>query len=462
MKTFNIFLTILLLCNTVLAQHNKRPNIILFVADDLGYNFISPYGNKDVKTPNLDKLASQGVCFDNMFTSTAMCSPTRQTLYTGLYPVRNGAYPNHSMVYDGTKSIAHYLQALGYKTALLGKRHFGPDASFPFELLDGKDSDETENEDKALDVRKAAPFIKTSDKPYFLIVAGNEPHVPLTSGDAGKYPPGQLHLPPGFVNTTATRIHLSKYLAEITYTDSIIGDCMKMVEASGEADNTIFIFTSEQGGQFPFAKWTCYDDGLKTAFIVRWPSKIKPGTRNNVLLQYADVTPTLIEIAGGNPNVINTGNKDAFGNTGFDGKSFDLVLNGDTEPMRKYVYGVHTTRGIIKGSDCYPIRSIRNIKYLYIQNLNHKAVFENILTGSPLFKSWVEMNPTRATAYQKRPAEELYDIQTDPYCLTNLASEKNFYTIKKDMQIELSKFMKQQGDKGIETEMKAFSRQPKK
>src|SRR5690606_32993702 len=130
------------LSTAVSAQHKDekdRPNIILIMGDDLSYNDIEPYGNTQVRTPNLSLLAREGMCFDNMFTSTAMCAPTRQQLMTGVYPVRNGAYPNHSRVYDGTRSVAHHLQQLGYRTALIGKKHYAPEESFPFEYLGGRD-----------------------------------------------------------------------------------------------------------------------------------------------------------------------------------------------------------------------------------------------------------------------------------------------------------------------------------
>lgn len=131
----------------------EKPNIILIMADDLGYNDIEPYGSSQVSTPHLQQLASEGMSFDNMFTSTAMCSPTRQQILTGLYPVRNGAYPNHSFVYKGTKSVAHYMQNAGYETAIIGKRDFGNAKSFPFKFLGGRDWDNGKG--KAIDLADA-------------------------------------------------------------------------------------------------------------------------------------------------------------------------------------------------------------------------------------------------------------------------------------------------------------------
>src|SRR5690606_30951446 len=111
---------------------------------------------------------ASGICLDNMFTATAMCAPTRQQLLTGLYPVRDGAYPNHSEVYEGTKSLAHYLQQRGYRTGLIGKRHIGPASSFPFDYLGGRDSDHGEGRDIQLEL--AEQYIRESAETPFLLV----------------------------------------------------------------------------------------------------------------------------------------------------------------------------------------------------------------------------------------------------------------------------------------------------
>jgi uncharacterized sulfatase len=134
---------------------------------------------------------------------------------------------------------------------------------------------------------------------------------------------------------------------------------------------------------------------LKTAFIVRWPAKVKADTRNKAMTQYVDVVSTLIEAAAGNPESINTGRQDAHGRTGFDGRSFLNVLLGKTKRHRDYVYGAHTTRGIINGSACYPIRSVRSERYKYIRNLNHKTVFYNVISTRPdeLLQTWKEIGP---------------------------------------------------------------------
>jgi N-sulfoglucosamine sulfohydrolase len=446
------------------AVRNKRPNIMLIIGDDMTCEDCEPYGSKQVRTPNMARLAREGMCFDRMFTATAMCAPTRQQLYTGMYPIRNGAYPNHSKVYDGVKSLPHYLKALGYRVGLIGKRHFGPPASFPFETVGNN-----KNKKGASDTQAIAEFVnRDKQQPYCLIVCSNEPHGPWNLGDPSVYKTEELTIPPYLIDCPQTREDLTKYFAEITYLDGQLGDCMKIVDESGRSDNTIVIFTSEQGSSFPFGgKWTCYETGLKTAFIVRWPAVVKAGTRNSAMAQYVDVTPTLIEAAGGMPETIHTGCPDAHGATGFDGRSFLNVLLGKTNKHRDYVYGAHTTRGIINGSACYPVRSVRDERYKYIWNPNHEAVFYNVIATDPkgLLQTWKDVGKTnlyaaaRARFYQHRPEVELYDLQKDPYELINLADDPTYPNIKVRLRKELERWMTQQGDEGNATELKAIERQ---
>ena len=378
--------------------------------------------------------------FTRCFTATAMCAPTRQQLYTGIFPVRNGAYPNHSRVYDGTKSIVHYLKALGYRVGLSGKKHFGPAASFPFETV--KNRGEFVNRDKT--------------QPYCLIVTSNSPHLPWKAGDASAYDPKKLTLPPYIADTPETRQALCCYYAEITDFDREVGEAMKMVAASGRADNTVFIYTSEQGAQLPHGKWTCYDVGLRTALVVRWPRRVKAGSVARAMVQYVDVVPTLVHAAGGKPI------------DGLDGRSFLPVLLGKTDKHSDYVYGAHTTRGIIAGSACYPVRSVRSETHKYIRNLNHKIAFRNTLIVSDkanYWRSWVAAAKTDKTIaklvnmYQHRPAEELYDIVKDPFELNNLAADPAHAKVKAALSAKLDAWMKQQGDEGNATEMKARQRQ---
>ncbi len=431
-----------------IKAQSQPPNIVLIIADDLGWNDTEPYGNPDIHTPHIASLAREGMLFRNMFTTTAMCAPTRQQIMTGLYPVRSGAYPNHSWVYDHVKSIPHYFKALGYRTALFGKTHFGPPKAFPYDQLQ-------EGTIEAQTFKQVEKFVQQDSKqPFFLVLASHQPHVPWTKGDTTQYPSAKLKVSPYLVATEATQKALSLYDAEITYLDNQVGQCLDLLEKTGQQERTIVIFTTEQGPQLPFGKWTCYDMGLKTGFIVRWPGKVKPHSSTKAMTQYVDILPTLLEAAGMNPATAQTGIPDAQGNQGFDGKSFLNVLLGRTASHRQYVYGVQTTRGILQGSDSYPIRSVRSDQYLYLQNLHAQDAFSNVITASDtlVYPSWLRKGKddpaslARATFYQHRPAEELYDVVHDPYQLKNLAVNKQYDTVKKELQQALTAFMQQQGD----------------
>ncbi|RYG57599.1 sulfatase atsG, partial [bacterium] len=164
------------------APDPAKPNIVLMIADDLTYLDLGCWGNKDVKTPNLDKLAAQGMRLTSCYNPAAVCSPTRQSLYTGLYPVRSGAYPNHAIVKPGVKSLPSYMMPLGYRVGLVGKTHFGPMEQYPFqfpERTDGTPPADGEDQENTLDYGAAARFIEKDQKqPYCLVVAPHEPHSP--------------------------------------------------------------------------------------------------------------------------------------------------------------------------------------------------------------------------------------------------------------------------------------------
>jgi len=452
----SICCVLLLLWLLTPARAAEQPNIFLVMADDQTWRDSGCYGNPDVKTPHIDALAADGMRFTRAFTATAMCAPTRQQLYTGVFPVRNGAYPNHSRVYPGTKSMVHHLRALGYRVGLSGKKHFGPPESFPFENVAKNGSEEFINRD--------------AEQPYCLVVTSHSPHLPWTAGDASQYDPAKLTLPPYFVDTPETRAALARYYAEITDFDREVGECMKLVRESGSEADTIFIYTSEQGAQFPRGKWTCYDTGLHTALVVRWPAMVKPGSVSDAMVQYVDVAPTLVEAAGGDPAKIDTGRPGAPDDgRGFDGRSFLGVLLGETDRHNDAVYGVHTTRGIINGSPSYPVRSIRTETHHLIWNLQHDARFQNVLTSSRdnggYWLSWIEKAKTDAAArqfvegYQARPEFELYDVAADPYELNDLADAPEHRELRDELFEKLKAWMRQQGDEGIATELQANQRQ---
>jgi arylsulfatase A-like enzyme len=429
-----------------------RPNIVLIIADDCRMLDLGCYGSPDAVTPHIDRLAAQGLKFNRFFQSTAMSSPTRHCLLTGLYPVRSGAYPNHTFIEEGVKTLPYYLKESGYRVALQGKRHIAPQSAFPFEYL-GKSEDH-------INPAKIEPFIadaKAKNQPFFLYVASHDPHSPWTRGDRSLFDAKKLTLPPTLVDTEETRNKYVNYLAEINQLDSDVGKIDALIEKYGLTENTVFIFTSEQGHSFPFAKWTCYDAGLQTAFIVRWKGVVKPQSKTDAICEYVDVTPTVIDIAGGEQP------KD------LDGKSFLAVITGKTARFKDASYAVQTSRGVIAGPDYYGIRSVRDAKYRYILNLTPDMTFRCTSTqkNDAVWASWTEKAQTddfarqQVQRYCQRPGEELYDVVKDPFQMNNLADDPKLAKVIQSMRKKLEQWMIQQGDAGQETELKAFEHQVK-
>lgn len=440
------FLVIALLFIASCAFAQNKPNFVFIIADDLTHRDLGCYGGQ-AHTPNIDHLATEGMQFERCFQAAPMCSPTRHNIYTGLYPVKSGAYPNHTFAKDGTKSIVHYLKDLGYRVALSGKSHVSPKEVFPFEY-----SAEKNNPDlKAIDSLMGKSV--ASEVPFCLFACSTEPHLPWTKGDPSLYPPEKVILPPYIVDTPVVRESFSRYLAEITYYDNQVGQILALLEKHELSDDTLVMVVSEQGSAMPFAKWTCYGNGLQSAMIVRWPGKVSAGSTTDALVEYCDVVPTFVDAAGGKPAKV------------LDGKSFIPVLMGKTNRHKEYVFAQATTRGINNGSDNFPIRTVRDDRYRLVWNLNSMAEYKNNAMTMDFFKSMeaaAESGEWHANEYVNRykfrPELELFDCSEDSLEMNNLARNPEYAKTIDRLKSKLDAWMQDQGDFGIPTEMDAIYR----
>lgn len=455
-QTLSAISAMLLSC--AMTQAADHPNLIFMIADDCTYLDMEVYGGQ-AKTPHLKQLSSEGMQFSRCFQTAPMCSPTRHNIYTGIYPVKSGAWPNHTHVYPGTKSIAHYLKDVGYRVALSGKTHINPRDSFPFEYSDEFKSAKITAENPYPTIDRLMKDSVNDETPFCLFACSNEPHTPWNKGDASVYDPKTLTLPPSWVDTPSTREAYSSYLAEITYFDGQCGRLLEMLDKHDLRSNTLVMVVSEQGSSFPFAKWTCFELGLASGMIVRWPEHVEAGSRSDALVEYCDVAPTFLEAAG--VDVPPT----------MDGKSFLSVLTGGKTEHKRYTFGIHTTRGIINGSEHFAIRSCGTKTHRYIRNLHPETEFTNAVTKEGKTKgqfwaSWTEQAAAgdaharaMTSKYSHRPSEELYDVVNDPHCLNNLIRNEDLASIRIELSKELDRWMKDQGDSGHGTEASANERQ---
>jgi N-sulfoglucosamine sulfohydrolase len=270
------------------------------------------------------------------------------------------------------------------------------------------------------------------------------PHAPWTMGDPSEFNADKLVLPPHWVDTKQVRQEFTKYLAEVRRLDNQVGDVMKLLKETGQDKNTILIFLGEQGPQFPGGKWTLWDNGQKSSMIVRWPGKVKAKSETEAIAQYEDVTPTLIDIAGGKPI------------QSLDGKSFLPVILGKSNTFRDVAYGIHNN---IPEGPAYPIRAIRDANYKLLLNLTpdkkyHIKYMMNPNKKDSYWNGWLAQAATSAKDKKlierivDRPAVEFYDLKKDPYELNNLANNPAYKKQIEQYTTRLKQWMKQQGDPG--------------
>ncbi len=438
---------IVLLTLLVTGKAQAQANFLLIVSDDHGAADSGAYGNSEVRTPNIDRLAGQGIRFDAAFTTQAICTPSRSSLYTGLYPMRHGAHRNHTSVEEGTLSLPHYFQPLGYKVYLAGKTHIGADEAFPFDTLsaDGLSPFST----SIADYFRAMREVFHSDESFLVVAAASLPHTPLGEQrypDSQRYQASNITLPPYLVDTEETRRARAGYYDLVTQFDTQLGVMLQMLDDSPAANFTYVIYLSDHGAGFAFEKWTNYDAGIRIPLIVRVPDQSNAGTSSAALVSIIDVLPTMLSLAGQQ------------GQQSIDGRSFAKLLDNPELDHRDYIFATHTTLGIRNATDAMPIRSIRNQRFKYIKNLNPQGVLTNNVTetAQSAWPSWIraaengnQFAQQRVSAYQNRREEELYSLEADPYELKNVIDNPGYAPMLANMRAALELEMARQNDQGL-------------
>lgn len=433
---------------------SKKPNIVVYLSDDHGWEYLGCYGNAQIQTPHLDSLAEEGLRFTNAFTPTPTCAPSRSTLYTGLYPARHGAMGNHTECHAHLAALPQTLRGLGYRVAIAGKTHVKPDTLFDFEYIGGFLPKRPEYNRKyraeGLDTAPVERFLSSHqqenpDQPLCLILGDSNPHVTWEPNKI--YDPDTLSLPPYIADTPIARNALANYYQDITTMDTRIGKVNKILETHGYADNTLFIYTTDHGAEWPHCKWTLYDTGIRLPFLAKWRGEIPANTVSDAMISHVDFFPTLIDLAGGEPL------------DGLDGRSFKNVLLGRQATFRDKIYGTHTRDG---NMNVFPQRCVRNNRYKYILNLmpeNRWTTHFTEVEGIPeshaeVWNSWVEKAETDPQTAQlvyltqHHPVEELYDVTTDPSEFNNLAFRADMRPILEEMRADVRHWMHAQDDQG--------------
>ena len=429
-----------------------KPDIVIFLADDLTRGDCSPFGGQEVPTPNMAKLTADGLTFTRAFVASPSCAPSRAAMLTGLDPMRNGAMLNHSRPKADIKKWPAYFQELGYEVAAIGKvAHYAQVTGYGFDHA----SHYTYHDDYCVEAAVNWLAARQSRKPLCLFVGTNWPHVPWpdeTVTDVKSVPPTQ-------VDTVETRAARNRYLAAVAKCDRDLGT-IRAAARRHLGDNHVFLFTSDHGAQFPFSKWNCYDAGVRTPLIAAWPGHVKPATSTDAMVSWIDLLPTLVEVAGGNPPAT------------LSGKSFLGVLTGAQARHRDAVFLTHSGDGRMNR---YPIRGVRTAEWKYIRNLDPASEFHSHVDkgaansdGRSYFDSWVKLAKTDPAAalivkhYYTRPAEELYHVTDDPWEQKNLVADPAQAKRLATLRAKLDAWMAATGDGGLPMERALPDPQAKK
>lgn len=420
---------LLVMCGGV-ASADERPNFIVFIADDMAWDDCGAYGHPHIRTPNIDGLARDGLRFDSAFLTCSSCSPSRCSILTGRYPHNTGASELHQPLPADQITVAGRLKEAGYYTAASGKWHLGPSERKNFDRIhEGREK-----------VWLQAIQQRAQDQPFFLWMAFFDPHRPYRDGTIDDpHKPKDAVVPPYLPNVPATRNDLAMYYDEIARMDGVIGDVLAELDKQGAADNTMVVFLSDNGRPFPRAKTTIYDSGIKTPWIVRWPKRVAAGGSTDALISSIDLSPTVLELAG-----LEAGPT-------FQGKSFSAVLSDPKAAIQDAVFAEHNWHDFNAHG-----RAIRTPRYKLIENGYAD------LPGTPpadavrgeTYQEMVKLQSQgklAATQQQcfvvPRPAEELYDLQSDPHELRNLIDDPQHAAVRDELRAKLSAWKQQTGDR---------------
>jgi N-sulfoglucosamine sulfohydrolase len=436
-------------------------NLLLFVSDDQSRFDLGCYGNPACTTPNVDRLAAQGMRFDRAYSPVGLCMPARSSLYTGLYPHKNGATGFGPILPD----VPTWPELLGgeCRTAMMGKFNVKPRERFPFDFYEGLGRKTGPGVDPASYERSFESLLEMAgQRRLAAIVNLKDPHrpfnedlyVPQVDGKpAPAHDPAEAWVPPCLWDTEATREELADYYDALRRLDDSVGRVLRLLEESGRAGDTLVIFTSDNGMPFPFGKSTLYEAGINVPFVVRWPGVVSPGSANPALVGLVDLLPTALdafEVPAPGP---------------LDGRSLLPLLRGEASAVRTRSIGVHDDllrepsregRQDLVFANKRPTprsRSIRDERFKYIRNFDTQYEFSNnVLEHSRTWASWqraaVDAVPLRERirVLRFRPTEELFDLAADPWELTNLAADPRHTATRERLAAELRDWMRREDD----------------
>lgn len=426
------------------ALATERPNILLIISEDNGPE-LGCYGEPFVRTPNLDRLAAEGVRFERAYVPQAGCSQSRAAYLTGLYPHQNGqvglATWKFRMYSEDTPNLVRSLKQAGYHAGIIGKLHVNPASAFPFDFQKIPSSNFARKglKDYAAEAKR---FINQSDQPFFLSVNYPDPHRPFTKkvGGLPKKPLEAKDVKPFAyfgegVDTPELREQVANYYNCMNRLDSLVGDLLQVLCKSGKADNTLIVYFGDHGADLLRGKRTSYEGGVRVPLIVKWSDRWK--SVRTELVSTLDLMPTILEATGAKP-VAN-----------LPGRSLIPLLDGRSKEWRTHLF---TEFHIHSAHNYYPQRTVRDDRFKLIHNLmpnetnpGYDFAINRFFAG---LQRVIESSPVSAAyALMRQPPEfELYDLKNDPYEFRDLAGKPQHEKTLRDLRSHLARWRRETSD----------------
>lgn len=453
-------LTLLLLClvsNLATGQGKQKqaPNIVFCLADDWGWPHAGAYGDAAVKTPNFDRIAQEGILFNHAYVSSPSCTPSRNAFITGKYHWELGPGANlWSILPEEHQSFIHLLADQGYNTGRNQAKTWGPG-----KLDNWMDHHGAHPGNESYPNFEAFLEKNEQNDPFFFWLGTSDPHRDYQKG-TGKVSgidPSKVHLFEHYPESDIVRNDVADYYYEVQRWDSLVGSVIAQLEQNGLLENTIIVMTGDHGMPFPRCKGNLYDSGVRVPFAVRWGKEVKAGRVIEDFISFADIAPTLLEVAGAKVPAE------------MSGRSFAKVLKSNksgkvaSRKRSDIVFGRerHVPAQEKPNTNGYPSRGYRNEDFLYIRNYepdlwpagtgklgstNYPNQWYADCDGGPT-KDYIIENKDKDEAHRrsyqlcfaKRPAEELYDLEKDPDQVNNLAADPAYAKIVKRLRAKMQK-----------------------
>lgn len=411
-----------------------RPNVLWIVADDMSFE-IGAFGDSLARTPNLDRLAREGVRYPNAFATAGVCSPSRASLVTGMYATSIGAHHMRSIVGGyhpvpppDVKTFTEHLRAAGYYASSLGKLDYQFSG-----VVDGAPL--TNWDDANGDWHGRAP-----GQPFFAHVTFTDTHESQLFGvEPVTTDPASVSVPPYYPDTELVRRDFARFYDNVASLDAKVGRLLDMLDEEGLAGNTVVLFFPDNGRPLPRDKRWMYDGGIHEPLIVRWPGHLEPGTVDEQLVSYVDFAPTALALAGVPvPSYMQ-------------GRVF-LGPNADPEP--EFVFAAQDR--IDEATD--RIRAVRDKRFKYLRNYRpdtpygqSNAFRDNLATMQEIFRlhdAGLLLPPADWYYRATKPLEELYDTQSDPFELDDLAARPEHQERLARMRAAHEQWLADTGDLG--------------